>query len=652
MNETLSRLGIQTKLQFAIALCVTSLVILTTMGGSGGATWVFFTYRTLLVMITVLCIVGCRDEDQRIAPFVLIAVVAGFALMLVSVLQIPGSHFEGFYLWYKHAFFMAAFLALAWYSRMQSARWKAVIVAAVIAVNVSHLVPDMIRYRQPFAGFSANNVNYFGTFLLTGLAGSMGVAIFGLSRRLKIAAAFTAALIFFSITQTWSRGATLAAALMLATCAIRAGNRIPRRVWLITIVLGLIVVAVASPYMVVKFLDTGNHDPYNYARTDVWRGALLVIAENPVLGVGPGQYVNASKRFTFPINADVVARYLKRAQMAHSEYLHHAAEGGIPSTLLLLSVLGSMLYLTWKRAETVSPENRVFHEIAILTAVGVGSHALVDNCWTIPVTASSLMMIALADGLPLVQRNSILQKRQLQFAAAGVLLLVWIHSVVIPTSGFYYNDKGHDAYERYDYADAQRWHLQAIKIIPDNPLFLDNLGMAYFQPYIDTRQPELLPEAKKYFAAAIAASPQSLNSYIHMETLLIRTLNGDSKHDDELYRDLIANNTKFIEIDPFIPFVRKNLAGALYALGHREQAFKELQQAIDYEPNYVPGYLQFYSWYREVGRTAESDEYQKKAIDIVYKYRDFKPHEPYEGMLLGRPEESFLSKDLNRKPNS
>src|SRR4029079_7878817 len=151
---------------------------------------------------------------------------------------------------------------------------------AVVALNIIHLIPDFVRFNQPFAGFSTNNVNYFGTFLLTGLAGAMSVAVFGFQARVRLAAGAAAALIFFGISQTWSRGATLAAGLMLAACAVRAVSRIPRRVWLMTGVLGLIVVAVASPYMMVKFLDTGRHDPYNYVRTDVWRGAACVLFYN------------------------------------------------------------------------------------------------------------------------------------------------------------------------------------------------------------------------------------------------------------------------------------------------------------------------------------------------------------------------------------
>src|SRR5437667_5407131 len=188
MTEVLNRPAIQNGLRLAITACVISLIVITTLGGSGGATPVFFIYRTLLLAITILCICGSRNEELRIAPAVLAAVYVALALMLVSMLRIDGSHFEGFYLWYKHAFFIAGFLALAWYSRSQPFRWKATILTAVVVLNVIHLVPDLVRYNQPFAGFSTNNVNYFGTFLLTGLAATMSVAVFGFPGRVRIAA--------------------------------------------------------------------------------------------------------------------------------------------------------------------------------------------------------------------------------------------------------------------------------------------------------------------------------------------------------------------------------------------------------------------------------------------------------------------------------
>jgi tetratricopeptide (TPR) repeat protein len=208
---------------------------------------------------------------------------------------------------------------------------------------------------------------------------------------------------------------------------------------------------------------------------------------------------------------------------------------------------------------------------------------------------------------------------------------------VIPGLGLYYNDLGHQAYDRVDYPNAERYHLKAIRIAPNHPLFLDNLGMVYLQASIDNKNPQLLDVARVYFARAIAASPQSLDPHIHMETALVRSVTGDPGRDAEIYRDMIKVDTEMLEIDPFIPFPRKNLGGAYYRIGNRDEAFKQLTTAIQYEPNYVPGYLQLAAWYEEKGDTDLNHRYLAAAVSIVNKYRNFKPTEPYEGILLGRP---------------
>ena len=123
----LVRLGIETRLQLAITVCIIALVTATTLGGSGSATWVFILYRTLLPSITVLSVIGCWNQDTRLCRVYLACTSVLFGLMLVSVLRIQGSHFDGFYLWFKYVFFAAAFLPLAHYTRYQSARWKALL---------------------------------------------------------------------------------------------------------------------------------------------------------------------------------------------------------------------------------------------------------------------------------------------------------------------------------------------------------------------------------------------------------------------------------------------------------------------------------------------------------------------------------------------
>jgi O-antigen ligase/Tfp pilus assembly protein PilF len=639
----LDRFGIETRLQAAITVSVIALIVVTTFGGSGGAPWVFLTYRTLLLVIAILTAIGSRTADLRISPMFVACVIVLFGLMLVSIFQISGSHFEAFYLWFKYAFFAAAFLNLARYARYQSARWRGLLLGAIVAVGLAHLLPDLIGNRIPVAGFSTHNANYFATFLLIAFSITLASAVFGLLPQWRAASVIASALILFGIVRTSSRGATLAAIVVMSIAGIRARGRIPRRVWVVVGFAGLLAAMLTTPYLVRKFVDRGDGDPYNYARKEIWLSSLQVIRDHPLFGVGFGQFLYISKRYTLPVNG-VVARYMKRAQMAHNEYLQHIAESGIPAGLLLIAILGYMVHLATRRARAAWPEFRCFHEAALLTAAAVGTHALVDNCWTIPVTVSSLVVLAMADPLPMTRKIAPYPWRNNQLALAGAAVAgLYAAATAIPWAGLYYNDLGHKAYDRSDYAAAERYHLAAIAIIPNHSLFLDNLGMVYLQQFTENNDPRLLVSAKQYFERAIRANPQSLEPHIHMETVLLRSLTGDRADDREVYDEIIRIDTALLAIDPFLPFPRKNLATAYYNLGQLDHAMLELQKAIEYEPNYVPGYLQIAAWYDEHGDAAASRRYTAAAIAIVNKYRDFKPTEPYEAVLLARPEQSWVA---------
>ena len=189
-------------------------------------------------------------------------------------------------------------------------------------------------------------------------------------------------------------------------------------------------------------------------------------------------------------------------------------------------------------------------------------------------------------------------------------------------------------------AAAERYHRAAIAVVPNHPSFLDNLGIVYLQQFTENRDPNRLASAKVYFRRAIQASPKSLDPHMHMETVLGFSLNGDARHDRDIYSEMIQVDSELLAIDPFLPFVRRNLAGAFYNLGQLDRAILEVEKAIEYEPNYVPGHLQLAAWYSEQGDPVASQRHRAAAIAIINKYRNFKPTAVYEAVLLGRPEQS------------
>ena len=277
--------------QLAITICVMALIIVTTLGGSGGAPWVFFTYRTLLLFIAILGAIGSWRADQRIRPIFLGGTGLVLTLMLVAFSGSAGLILRVCTFGTSTRSFTCAFLGLANYARNQSAKWKGLLLAIIVVVDLSHLLPDLILRRAQVVGFSHNNANYFATFLLIGLAVAISVAVFATDRRLARLAAVSGAVILFGVIKTSFPGSNAGYG-----CDDRARRNSGTRSNCQTCVADDWIDRYrnggwSQPCLCVrKLVDRGEIDPYNYARTEIWRSSLDVIARDPILGVGFGQY--------------------------------------------------------------------------------------------------------------------------------------------------------------------------------------------------------------------------------------------------------------------------------------------------------------------------------------------------------------------------
>src|SRR5262249_36219065 len=159
------------------------------------------------------------------------------------------------------------------------------------------------------------NPNYFASFLLVGFAVTVAAALRGDSARLKIAASIIGVILYYGISQTASRGATLAAfAVLIAACLRTLRRRRAENLWVAryrayasriaaaAAFAAMVVIALAgSSRLLEKFMDRGQRDPYNYQRTSIWMGALRMTASSPMRGVGLGRYVYLTKLYTPPV---------------------------------------------------------------------------------------------------------------------------------------------------------------------------------------------------------------------------------------------------------------------------------------------------------------------------------------------------------------
>lgn len=639
----LKAIGIETHRQLAVVIAVLLLVGISPLGREATHPLVIFLYRSLLFAISILSALDVYQKRQTdVCWRFLAACAAVLVLMLISLLSSPGLHAEGLFRWYQFALFGAGFVALARFHRNQSARLKLVILSAMIVADVLYLSIDFIIARRPVIGPFVN-ANYFASFLLVGFAGSLAVLSSQNAVLVRAGAALAAAFLYFGVTQAWSRGATISAIAVLAVAILRFARKYSVSwVKVAAVTALLVVVAAASPGLVRKFADLGQQDPYNYMRAQVWLGALKVIGQNPIWGVGLGQFVHVSKQFAPPVEG-TVARFLKRPGIAHSEYLQLAAESGIPAALLLITIAAYLVWLAVRRAATCPPESCVFYEAAILTATGIGAHALVDNNWTVPVMASSLVAFSLADVLPVGNPKSAVflsfsGSRAKRAAAVIVLAGIYTQSTLMTAVGFHFNEAGHQAFVAGDLTTAESLHRIAAGIQPGNTVLLDNTGTVYMELYQQSGSRVHLDFAEMFFTRAAAANPNAEEPRRHMEGVLIQRLTGDVRQDREIHLRMITLDRDILRIDPFNPFVRKNLAEALYHTGMREEAERELARAIEVEPNYVPAYLRIADWYAAAGKTAQSESYRQKAMSVVTKYQNLETREIYEARLLGRPD--------------
>jgi O-antigen ligase len=635
----LERLGIRDRQELVVFLCLILLVVITPAGKEASHPVLMAIYRTLLFVV-----IGCylwkdRSKLPHLSAHFLGAVIAVITVMMLSILRWPGSLFESAYLFYENILFITAFIALAHSAVERASAWKHAILGAVVLTDVAYIGGALVIGERPLLGPFVNP-NYLASFVLPGLAVCAATVLLASSTRLRIAAAAAGLFLYYGIGQTSSRGATLAGLALLSLAGFRAARRRGISMLRIAIagsVLVLLTVAV-NPALVQKFMDRGERDPYSYQRTGIWMGTLSMIGEYPAMGVGLGHFSYVAKQFT-PAVDTTIGHYRRFANIAHSEYLQYAAEIGVPGALVLFGVGGYLLMLCWRRADKTSPDNLIVQESALLAATGLCVHALVDNNWTVPVMAAGLVVISQADLLPYsegpaAQRLSAGWRR----ALAVFLLAIWVDAALVPSIGLSFNEAGHRAHISDDFKRAELNHRLALALIPRHPVLIDNLGTIYLDEYLRTQKPEYLDRAEILFSQSMEENPHFDVPAGHLETSLVYRLTDNPRNDKVIHRRIVETDQHLLRANPFNPFIRKNLAEAFYNLGDADRAREELLKAVELEPNYVPGYLRLAEWYEEAGEMEQGAKYRDQAIQVVNSYRDTRAEDPFDNLLLGRPQ--------------
>src|SRR2546426_5164797 len=291
----------------------------------------------------------------------------------------------------------------------------------------------------------------------------------------------TAGAVALAFVLAQSRGALLAFVAAVACVGLyRFGKP-----FLAVIMLALIAGAIVQNPLQQRVLTVGAQDPYAYTRLAIWQNSLERIIDHP-WGVGLGLYKYTSFQYRFPVES-AIARYGKRAESAHNEYLQLAVElGGLGLVLFLAG--GALLGLgiretlrlpleAWERGLVIglsgwvlsllvdSGVHDVFHQPAIvLLAILFAGMILVvkrlrqpqgPSVWTMPFPYHPVRAVSI-----------------------GVVAVLCALLIVQPAAAWYAFDKGagEAAVGREDQAFG--WVQRATVIAPGTTAYHDALALA------------------------------------------------------------------------------------------------------------------------------------------------------------------------------
>lgn len=188
-------------------------------------------------------------------------------------------------------------------------------------------------------------------------------------------------ILFLADLLTFSRGAYLGLLVGGSAFILFSWKKINQRYKLFGLFLitaGIVFLSWPNPISQRFFSSFNLAEGSNSGRIEMWQKATSGIIENPVLGVGIGN---------FPLYVNPLVDYRKPIY-AHNTYLDIAVETGIVNALLWVGLLGVAFFEFWKKGK----QNIVFSMLAISLVI-FATHSMVDMAIYSPVVLTLLLTI-------------------------------------------------------------------------------------------------------------------------------------------------------------------------------------------------------------------------------------------------------------------
>ncbi|MEK7476682.1 MAG: O-antigen ligase family protein [Candidatus Coatesbacteria bacterium] len=216
---------------------------------------------------------------------------------------------------------------------------------------------------------------YLAPLAVVGLAGVLGAR----SRPGRWAAGGAVALFLLAILLTETRSAWIGLGAGLLVLGLLAGDARIRRVVAGGLMGTVFLVAVWAPLRSRVALGITGNDPGVATRAFMWKVAIAMFKDHPVLGMGWGQYGRRYPDYAMKLQEAGNGRpmYAGITNLAHSDPLQLLAEGGLACTGIIVFMFGAFAWIGLSGIRRTTGEDRLRRSAGLAVAATVVGESLV-----------------------------------------------------------------------------------------------------------------------------------------------------------------------------------------------------------------------------------------------------------------------------------
>lgn len=191
---------------------------------------------------------------------------------------------------------------------------------------------------------------------------------------------------------TFSRGGWLSLAGAMSVVILFRFTQSPRfrgRRIVPLAIAGFMIAMIGMIALLVVFAASGDRQSGDDVRIDLWRSAVEMTMDYPLLGVGPGLFGRAWRTYRDP--------YFARDHLpaSHNAYLNTSSETGLVGVAMSLW-MAVVVFMAWRQnwQAADSPARKLRLEAALGALIGLGIHSVVDVFTPTPVVLPILGLAA------------------------------------------------------------------------------------------------------------------------------------------------------------------------------------------------------------------------------------------------------------------